>query len=193
MGAALTILGTQAVSPLALAWRQSGVHWSQAISAFARHLLPILACAAVPAVERCFVLLRGTRFSRGSLALLDLVVTLWRVLLCAVTVWAACSGRELHGLTAQMGAMAAWQVALEHVGVILAHRIRAILWELLFFTFALLLAEQIVRWLVQACSRSVAWLHEAVHRKAVLSVWRNLILLPLALLYLVEMIRPSLR
>jgi hypothetical protein len=189
----LTILGAPTVSPLALAWRHTGVFWSQTAATLARHPLPILACAAVPAVERCVVLLYGNRLSRGTMAALELLVTLWRVMLCAVAVWAACSGRELHTLTAQMGATAAWQLALENVGAYLAHRVRALLWEILFFIVALLVADRIVRWLVPALSRRMEWLRDKSHQKAALSVWRNLILFPFALIYLVEMARPALR
>lgn len=139
------------------------------------------------------VLLHGSRLTRSAMATLELLVTVWRVVLCAVVVWAACSGRELHALTVQMGAMAAWQAALENVGAYLAHRVRAVLWEILFFAVAILLAERIARWLVLALSRAVEWLREASHRKAALSVWRNLILFPFALIYLVEMARPALR
>lgn len=189
----LTIPGAQAVSPLALAWRHTGVLWGQSLSTMARHPVAILACSALPAAERCYVKLHGTRLSRGSLAAMELLVTLWRVLLGAVAVWAACSGRELHALTAQMGAMAAWQLALENVGSYFAHRIRALLWEVLFFVVALLLMEGVVRWLVLASSRTMAWLRDGARQQALLSIWRNLILLPFALIYLVEMARPALR
>lgn len=186
------MLGAPFDSPLSLAWRQTGVFWSQTFHALARHPLPIFACAAVPAVERCFVLLHGTRLSRGSMAAMEFLVTLWRVMLCGVVVWAACSGREFQVLHAQMGALAAWQVALDHVGAYLAHRVRAVLWEILFFVVVAILAEGIVRWLVLAMARHVAWLREMSHQKATLSVWRNLILIPVVLIYLVEIVRPSL-
>jgi hypothetical protein len=189
----LTIPVGPADSPLALAWRLTGVFWSQTLSTLGRHPLAIFGCAAIPAAERWYVLLHGKRLSRGPLAAMELVVTLFRVLLCAVAVWAACSGREIRVLTARVGAVAAWQVALDNLGAHSAHEIRAILWELLFLVVALLLAERMVRWLVPALSRKVKWLEDKRHQKAVLNVWRNLILLPFVLTYLVEMARPGLR
>jgi hypothetical protein len=127
------------------------------------------------------------------MAALEFLVTLWRVMLCTVAVWAACTGREFQVLTARMGAMAAWQVALEIAGRYLALHLRAVLWEFAFFALALLLAESIVRRLVSALARRIEWLRNPLHRQAVLSVWLNLIFFPVALIYLVEMARPGLR
>jgi hypothetical protein len=185
--------GPQAVSPLAAAWRHTGVFWAQTAATLARHPLAIFVCAAIPAAERGYVLLHGRRLSRGPLAALEFLVTLWRVMLCAVAVWAACTGREFQVLTARMGAVAAWQVALEIAGKYLALHLRAVLWEFVFFALALLLADGAVRWLVSALSRRVEWLRDRVRRQAALSVWRNLVLIPVALIYLVEMARPGLR
>jgi hypothetical protein len=185
--------GAPVVSPLAVAWRHTGVFWSQTAAAFVRHPVAILACAAIPAIERCYVLLHGTRLSRGPMAALELLVTVWRVILCAVAVWAACSGRELRALTARMGATAAWQMTLENVGAYLSHQVRAVLLEIVFLALVLLLAERIACWVVGSLSRRVQWFREHTHRQAVLSLWRNLILFPVALIYLVEMVRPGLR
>ena len=185
--------GAQAVSPLALAWQHTEVYWWKTAAALVHHPLAILACAAVPAAGRCYVLLCGPRLRRGSMAALELLVTLWRVMLCAVAVWAACSGRELGALSARIGAIVAWQEALENVGVYLAHHLRAVLWEILFFGVALLVADRIVRWLAAAMARSVDWLRQPANQQAALSVWRNLIVFPVVLIYLVEMARPALR
>jgi hypothetical protein len=189
----LTIPEAPNLSPLALAWRHTGVFWSQTAATLARHPVAMLACAAVPAAGRCFVLLRGTGLNRGAMATMELLVTMWRAMLCAAAVWAACSGQELHVLAAQMGVGAAWQLALENVGAYLAHHIRALVWEVLFFVVALLLVDWIARWLARALAARIVWLRDPLHRKAALSVWRNLILLPVALIYLVEMARPALR
>jgi hypothetical protein len=189
----LTMPPVHAVSPLALAWRHTKVFWWQTATAFVRHPLAILACAAIPAAERCYVLLHGKRLSRGPMAALELLVTLWRVILCAVVVWAACSGREQRALVAQIGVMAAWQFALQNIGAYIAYHLRTVLWEILFFALALLLASRMVRWLVIALARSGDWLRERARQEAALSLWRNLILFPVMLIYLVEMARPTLR
>jgi hypothetical protein len=189
----LTAPAMHAASPLALAWRHTEVFCWQTASTFAHHPLAILACAAIPAAERFYVLLYGTRLSRGPMAALELLATLWRVILCAVVVWAACSGREERALAAQIGVMAAWQISLVNVGAYLAHHLRTVLWEILFVAVALLLATILAHWLVTALARSVNWLRERARQEAALSVWRNLILIPLLLVYLVEMARPTLR
>jgi hypothetical protein len=192
-GLVVTTAAIHAVSPLALAWRHTEAFWGQTAVTFVRHPLAILACAAVPAAERCYVLLRGKDLNRGKMAALELLATVCRVLLCAVAVWAACSGREQQALAAHMGTMATWQIYLENVGIYVAHHLRTVLWEFLFLVLAVLLAGRIVRWLVAALAHGAGWMKEPAHRQAALSVWRNLIVFPFVLIYLVEMARPTLR
>jgi hypothetical protein len=189
----LTTDAVHAVSPLALAWRHTEVFWWQTAVTFLRHPLAILACAAIPAAERWYVLMHGKNLSRGPMAGLELLVTVWRVMLCVVAVWAACSGREQRALAEQVGAMATWQLALANVGRYLAHHLRTVLWEILFLAVATLLAGRVVHWLVSALARTMEWLRDPVRQQAALSVWRNLILFPFVLIYLVEMARPTLR
>ena len=179
--------------PLPTALRHTGEFWTQTGIAIAHHPLAVLICALVPAAARGYILLRGRHLERGQLALLEFVVTIWRVLLCGVAVWIACSGREWQILSAQVGAMAAWQVAINRFAAYAAHHLRIILWQLLFYAVAFLLAGKIVAWLVQAIAKSNGWLRESHHRMAAISVLRNLILVPVAVVYAVEMARPVFR
>jgi hypothetical protein len=189
----LTFSDPQSPSFLALAWRHTVTFWQQTGLTVLHHPWIVLACAAIPAAERAWVLLRGAWVGRGKLALLELFVTLWRVLLCAVAVWAACSGRELHSLTSQVGAMDAWQLAIGKLGAYMAHHLRVLVWELLFFAAAFLLLLRAVSAAVRVLARTSSWLRDEQHQMALQSVLRNLVLAPLILIYIVEMCRPALR
>jgi hypothetical protein len=178
---------------LALACRHTGTFWAQTGLAMFHHPFLIFGCAALPAAERAWVLLRGPWMGRGKLAMLELAVTLWRVLLCGVAVWVACSGREWHTLSAQVGAMAAWQVALQSLGSYMAHHLRMLFWELLLFAAAFLLLHKAISFAVRALSRTWPWLRDEQHQHVARSVLRNLILAPVMLIYIVEMTRPVLR
>jgi hypothetical protein len=182
--------GLHPVAASTLAWHHSLEFWVETGQTIAHHWLAVLICAAVPAAERAYVLARGAALKRGQLGLLELLVTLWRVLLCVVVVWAACTGNEWRQLSSKIGAVGAWQVALGYLGVHVAHHVRMLVWELLFFAIALVLASVLLRLLVQAGARSSAWLQGKPHRQATLSALTNLILVPAAAIYVVEMARP---
>ena len=173
-----------------MAWERSCQFWANTGATIARHWGPLLLCAAVPAAARGYVWLRRGSLQHGRLALLDLLITVSRVLFCAVAVWAACTGNEWRQLSGRVGALAAWQVGLGMVGVNIAHRLRVFLWELLFFAAAFLLAGFLLRRIVLAASSHLARLQETQRRRALLSVVMNLFLVPTAVIYLVEIARP---
>lgn len=178
-------------SPLELAWRHTAAVWAQTADAVARHPLALSVCAAVPAALRAYILLRGASMPRTRPAALEILVTLWRVLLVCIAVWAACSGREWRALRSQDGVVAAWQITFSRMGWHLAHQLRMVLWELLLFVVAFGLLYLILMRMVGALARVNAWLREPRHRLATETVLRNLIVLPLALIYLVEIARPA--
>lgn len=181
------------VSPLELAWGHTCAFWAQTCAVLAHHFAIVLFFAAVPAVERGYMLMQARSAGRGQLALMDLLVTLWRVGLCMVAVWAASSGVEWRSLSAQEGMMSAWQTALTRLGSYFANHLRMLLWELLFFALAFWFGSRILNWLVTLASKSGNWLAEIRRQEAAASILRNLILVPLAVIYLVEMARPVFR
>jgi len=189
----LTGAGMHPPHSLPTALRHTEAFWMQAGIAIAHHPLAVLLCAVVPAAERGYVLLRGRYLGRGQLALLEFVVTVWRVLLCGVAVWIACSGREWQDLSARVGAMTAWQVAIAGFAAYVAHHLRIVLWELAIYLLTFLLAARMIAWIVEAIAHTNEWLREPRHRAAVVSVLRNLILVPVAVVYAVEMARPVFR
>lgn len=180
-------------SPLTQAWRHTGAFWVQTGLALAHHWLIVLACAAVPAVERGYRMLRARSVSRSRLALMDFLVTLWRIGLCIVAIWAGTSGVEWRSLSARVGVVAAWQFALEELGSYFAHHLRMLIWEVLFFVLAFWAAAKLLDALVSATVRTGVWVRQAHYQQAAASVLRNLILVPLAVIYLVEMARPIFR
>lgn len=195
-GHAASLLAVAAVppeSPLALAWQHTGAFWVETALAVAHHWLVVLVCAAVPAVERGYRMLRARSATRGQLALMDFLVTVWRVGLCVVAIWAGTSGVEWHSLSARVGVVAAWQFALEELGSYFAHHLRMLIWELLFFALAFWAAGKLLDALVRLTIRTGIWVREAHYQQAAASVLRNLILVPLAVIYLVEMARPMFR
>ena len=187
----LSVLGP--ASPLTQAWAHTEAFAVQTWSVLRHHPLAVLVCAVVPAAERGYVLLRGRQLKPGQLGLLEGVVTLWRLLLCGVAIWAACSGYELRELRARVGAVGAWQLALDQLGDHIAHHLRAELWELLFFAAGLLLGILLIRWAVRGVARASRWMRETPHQRATVSVLWNLVLVPMAVIYLVEMARPALQ
>ena len=189
----LTFTPVPAHFTLALAWRHTGTFWVQTGLVIVHHPFIIIGCAAPPAAERAWVLLRGPWMGHTRLALLELAVTLWRVLLCVVAAWVACSGREWHTLSEQVGAMAAWQVALQYLAAYMAHHLRMLIWELLLFAAAFLLLHKAIFFGVRALAHIWGWLRDEQHQHVLRSVLRNLILAPVILIYIVEMTRPVLR
>jgi hypothetical protein len=181
-------------SSLAVAWRQSGIFCEQTGFAVAHHPLAILLCAAVPAIERGYVLAQTRTLPRLRLALLEAMVTLWRLLLCVVAIWMALSTEEWQRFSRHLGVMQSWELALQHLGAHLGNHLRVVLWEYAIFLAAFLLVNAAVSALVRALARGGnRWLQPAEHRRAMASVLRNLIVVPLAVIYLVETLRPMFR
>lgn len=187
----VTIPGSRPASPLALACSHTQVFWAQTGFAIAHHPLAVLVCAAVPAAERGYVLLRGGALDRSRLVLLEALATVGRILLCFVAIWAACSGKEWRALQSKVGTTAAWQIAADQVGWHLAHHLRMLVWELLFFALALWAGFLVIRGVVRGLARG--WLRESRPQRAAIGVLLNLILVPVAVIYLVEMARPALQ
>jgi hypothetical protein len=189
----LTLVTQDVESALPLAWQHSGEFWTQTGIAIGQHPFVVFVCAVVPAAERVFVHLRSGRITHGQMALLEILVTLWRIMLCAVAAWLACTGHEWETLSARVGRVDAWPVALQLFGRYIGHHVRMELWQVVFFVLAFLLLGLILRWSVAALAQGSAWMRVENHRRAVLSGLLNLIYAPVAVIYLIEMARPIFR
>jgi len=117
------------------------------------------------------------------LTLLEAILTLWRILICVAMVWVAVSPERWALLRAQFSGNTAAQMALQRMGTYLGDHLHAVLWELFFFAAAFLL----LNYLLVLASRAL--LPPGNKRKAFVSVLRNLVLVPLALIYLVQILQ----
>lgn len=170
------------------AWHNSGAFWVATLSAVARHPLLILICAAVPAAERAYMLLETRPIPRWRLTLLEAVLTVWRILLCVGAVWVAVTPERWRALQLHFSGNAAAQRAMQQLGAYLGQHLHAVLWELVLFAAAFLLLNYLLVLMSRALLRPDV-LRAKSRRKAFVSVLRNLVLVPLALIYLVELLQ----
>jgi hypothetical protein len=173
---------------LSSAWHNSGEFWVQTGMAVARHPLVVLVCAVVPAAERAYLLLESRPIPAWKQSLLEGLVTLWRVLLCVGMVWVAVSGERWRLLRAHFSGNASAQMALQRMGAYLGDHLHIVLWELFFFAAAFLLLNYLLVLMSRALIPADV-LRTRDRRKAFVSVLRNLVLAPLALIYLVELLQ----
>jgi len=168
------------------AWQNSVQFWAQTGMAVARHPLVVLACAAVPAAERAYLLLHTEPIPRWSLTLLEGLLTVWRVLLCIGALWVVLSPERWQAFWSRFSDNDAMQKSLQHLGAYLGQHLHVVLWELVLFAAAFLLLNYALVWTGRGVARLGA-LRAADRQRAFVSVLRNLVLAPLALIYLVEL------
>ncbi|HEX3470915.1 MAG TPA: hypothetical protein VHT28_06985 [Silvibacterium sp.] len=172
---------------LTTAWHNSGEFWAQTWAAVARHPLLLLACSAVPAAERAYMLLQTNPIPRWKLTLLEAVLTVWRILLCMVAVWVTLTPERWKTFQLHFYGNDILQRSLQNFGAYLGKHLHVVLWELVLFTAAFLLLNYALVWIARGLARLGA-MGEAHKQKAFVSVVRNLVLVPLGLVYLVELL-----
>jgi len=167
------------------AWHHSGDFWVETLQAAARHPLVMLVCAAVPAAVRAYLLLEAKPIPVWRVVLLEALLTVWRILLCVAMVWVALSPEKWESMRTLFSGNEIAQAALGRMGTHLGNHLHVVLWELFFFAAAFLLLNDL---LVRA-SRTLFQPEPPNRRKAFVSALRNLVLVPLALIYLVELLQ----
>jgi hypothetical protein len=170
------------------AWQNSGEFWAQTGMAVARHPLLVLACSAVPSAERAYLLLHADPIPRWRLTLHEAVLTVWRVLLCIGAVWVVLTPERWRAFWSRFSDNDAMQKSLQHLGAYLGQHLHVVLWELVLFAAAFLLLNYALVWTARGLARLGA-LREVDRQRAFVSVLRNLVLVPLALIYLVELLQ----
>jgi hypothetical protein len=173
------------------AWHHSGVLWRHTLAVIAEHPLPVLACAAIPAVIRAYMLLRLRPMASWRVAVVDFVLMLFRLALCFVAVRVVLTPLQWQQLGSHITSNGRMQVALQEVGGRVGTQLHMYLWELALF----LLAFMLLHFLLHSLARLLAAFEpkrysrfvKTARRKAMDSALRNLILAPLLLIYIVEM------
>ena len=173
---------------LATAWHNSGEFWVQTGMAVARHPLVVLVYAAVPAAERAYLLLETRPIPAWKQSLLEGLVTLWRVLLCVGTVWVAVSAEKWQSLCS-FAFPRAVRCSLPCSGWATVPGASfprgavgtGVVCSCVSFTELCAGAE------LRDCCRRL--FRRRDRRKALVSVLRNLVLVPLALIYLVVLLQ----
>ena len=185
------ILLVSAPSGFAAAWRLSAEFWVQTAAAVARHPFAILFCSAGLAAERAYLLLRSRPIRPWQFVLWETLLTIWRLLLCFVAVWVALTPYERQGLVRITTNYAQLQFTLQRLGAFLGRQLHVLGWEIFLFVAAFFVLNLLLRLVIRGLAHFVAELGERDKRKAYVAILRNLLLLPLALIYLVEMMRQA--
>jgi hypothetical protein len=180
-----------APSGFAVAWQHSAQFWAQTLAAVARHPLEILFCSAGLAAERAYLLLRSKPIRPWQFVLWEALLTVWRLLLCLVAVWAALTPHERQGLMRNLNNEAQLQYTLQRLGGFLGRELRVLAWELVLFFAAFFLLNMLLRLVMRLLAQVIVPLGEIETRRAYVAIVRNLLLVPLALIYLVEMLRQA--
>jgi hypothetical protein len=177
---------------LAEAWQHSKEFWAQIGAAIAHHPALLFSLVLIPAILRGYFLLRTQPTPRWQLNLTEALLTIWRVILCIVAIWAILTPREWQSFRLRVRDLDQLQYAIQRLGAYLGHNLHLLLWELLIFAVIFWLLNALLSALARATSDARDTKRAISHRRAYSSVLRNLILGPLALLYLVAIVRQAL-
>lgn len=173
----------------ATAWQTTKVFWQSTFLALQRHPLPLFTCAAIPAAIRAYLLLHVRAIHRWQLNAIDALLVGARVLLCVIAVWVALPATEWVELKHYVCQPTAFEVALQRIGLYLGKSLHIFFWEALFFIVAFLLLNALLASVARPLSRSKTATATHLRHRALTSILRNLLLVPAALVYLVEILR----
>lgn len=178
-------------SALGEAWRLSKAFGTQTLAAFARHPGIILLYAAPPATIRAWILLQVEPRKAWRLPWLEAFVAIWRLFMCVIAGWAVLTPDQMRNLQTTLTSNALFQAKLDHVGEIMGKQLWLVSWEVVICVAAFCL----LNWLLSTAAR--LWVRgqdlepeqKKRQRLALTSVARNLLLIPLAMIYGVVLIR----
>jgi hypothetical protein len=172
------------------AWQHSKGFWVEIGAAIVHHPVLLLSLALIPAILRGYFLLRTHPTPRWQLNLTEALLTIWRVIICIVAIWAILTPREWRSFRFCVRNLDQLQYAIQRLGTYLGHNLHLLLWELLIFAVTFGLLNALLSALAHTTSSDARDTKRAIsHRRAYASVLRNLFLGPLALLYLVAIVR----
>ncbi|MFT4113027.1 hypothetical protein [Silvibacterium sp.] len=173
------------------AWQHSRAFLRETGIAVSRHFWLLLVLCVIPASLRVYLHLRTRPAQRWEMNLAEALITAWRVLLCAVCIWAICTAHQWKTFKCRLFQPDQLEVGLQKLGVNLGQMLHTVLWELLFFALGMWLIHQLLLIVADLLTRNGYRGGRPVRRKAVASALRNLILAPLSVLYVVALIRQA--
>jgi hypothetical protein len=176
---------------LAAAWQHSKLFWQQTLAAAGHHLQLLLAVSIIPAALRAYLILKAQPIGRWELNLAEALLTVWRILICAVAIWAVLTPREWQLFKLRIQDTDQLQFAMQKLGAYLGKALHILLWELLLFAVAFGLLHWAMSLIAAQLARSGARDRRVLRYKAICSFLRNLILAPLALIYMVAIMRQA--
>jgi hypothetical protein len=175
----------------AAAWRHSEDFAQQTLTAVARHFPLLLAVAIIPAALRAYFILRARPTPHWEANLAEALLTIWRVLICVVAIWVTLTPHEWQAFKLRLHNSSQLQLAMQRKGAYLGHTLHILLWELLLFAVAFWLLRALLSVVATLAARSGSPERRATRRKAFASALRNLVLAPLALIYVVTIVRQT--
>lgn len=176
---------------LAAAWQHSMVFWQQTLAAVSHHWPALLAVVIIPAALRAYLTLKVRPIQRWELNLSEALLTVCRILICGVAIWALLSYPEWQTFKLRLRNPSQFQLAVQRLGASLGKSLHILLWELLIFAFGFWLLHILLSFLADCLARAKDPERHVVLYRAIGSVLRNMILTPLALIYLVAMMRQA--
>jgi hypothetical protein len=176
---------------LAAAWQHTKTFWQETFTAVGQHLPLLLAVAIIPAALRAYLIMKAHPIRRWELNLAETLLTVWRILICAVALWVVLTFREWQTFKLRLRQPDQLQYAMQKLGAYLGKSLHLLLWELLLFAIVFLLMHVVLSAIAGLLARSGRAERMAVRRKAISSFLRNLVLAPLALIYLVTIMRQA--
>jgi hypothetical protein len=187
--------GPSSGSVFADAWQLSRTFWTQTLTAWAQHFVIVLLYAAPPATYRAWVILREKSVPAWWLPALEALIAVWRFLMIALAIWIVLTPAELATLRAAVTSNDQFQDILYHLRQAVGGQTWLLAWEIVFF----LLAFLFIAWLLSLMAR--LWVQgtdldrerKIIQCKALSAAARNLLLVPVAMIYVVVAIRFALR
>lgn len=174
-------------SAFAEAWRMTAALWTKTLSVFAHHILIVLLYAAPPATYRAWVLLRSRPVPAWWLPSLEALFIVWRMLMLGIAIWVALTPPQLANLRAAFTNEVLLQEGLGHLGENLGNHVWIVAWQALFFFLALLLFTLLVGYGAKLWmqGQDIPADRKDVRCAALASAARNLLLAPIAMIYIV--------
>jgi hypothetical protein len=184
----MTLLQTEFALP---AWQMSAAFWKQTFAAFLSHPGIVLLYATPVALERAWVVLRNRPIPAVSLVWLEACVNLWRLLLCAVAVWIVVTPAEAAYLLKILQSNTLIQATIDSLSLSLGDHVWLLAWEIGFCLAACIVLNLLLSGVARiwVMGQDVEPEEKKNRRVAATAVARNLILVPLALIYVVIVVR----